>query len=191
MRRLWQRMAEIYGHRWTSAYGDDAGASAGQTWARGLSGLAPAQIASGLDSVLASADEWPPTLPQFRAMCFGIPALAAVRAEIEAKDTRRSPFTRWVMSNIRDVYRFRTDGSRAERMLAEAYAAAREHVMRGGELPPEPVAEIEKQPEQRTPASAETARSHLDSIASSLRLVDIDQGGDGAVAEHRMEARGS
>ncbi len=24
MRRLWERMTEIFGHRWTSAYGDDA-----------------------------------------------------------------------------------------------------------------------------------------------------------------------
>ena len=66
MRRLWVKFAEIYGHRWTSSYGEDAGAGAGQTWALGLAGLSPEQIASGILAAMRSGSEWPPSLPLFR-----------------------------------------------------------------------------------------------------------------------------
>lgn len=170
MRRLWQRMAEIYGHRWTSAYGDDAGASAGQTWAKGLAGVRPEQIATGLESALVSAEPWPPTLPEFRAMCLGIPSFAAVRSELAARDVRRSAFARLVWSML-DLYRWRTaDADRADRLLREAYDVAREHVMRGGELPPDPVAEIEHAPEPHVPAAPEVARAHLDALRETLEV---------------------
>lgn len=178
MRRLWQRMAEIYGYRWTSAFGEDASASAGQTWAKGLAGLTPAQIGAGLEAALASADDWPPTLPAFRAMCFGLPPFAAVRSEmimmvaprrLDADErTIASSFSRLVWSLL-DTHRWRNmDAERADRLLREAYDLAREHVMRGGDLPPEPAAFIAQQPEQRTPSSPESARAHLDSIAATL-----------------------
>lgn len=171
MRRLWQVMAEVYGHRWTSAYGDDAGASTGRTWAKGLTGLTPTQIGHGLDAAIVSSDEWPPSLPAFRALCLAVPAFASVRAELAARDSRRSPFARLVWLNL-DTHRWRTaDADRGDRLLREAYDMAREHVMRGGELP-EPVAEITHSPEPRRPASAETARHHIDTIAASLGAVD-------------------
>ena len=47
MRTLWVRMAEIYGHRWTSSYGDSESGAA-RTWAKGLAGVSPAQLAAGL-----------------------------------------------------------------------------------------------------------------------------------------------
>ena len=168
LRRLWQRMAEIYGHRWTSAYGDDAGGSAGQTWAKGLGGVSPAMLAFGLGAVLGQADEWPPTLPRFRALCFGIPAFAQVRAEINARGTRRSPFAVLVWSNL-DAQRYRmADADKADRLLREAYDLASEHVTRGGPLP-EPREEIAPpEPELRTPASAETAEQSIAEIRAQL-----------------------
>ena len=45
MRTLWVRMAEIYGHRWTSSYGDSESGAA-RTWAKGLAGVSPAQLAA-------------------------------------------------------------------------------------------------------------------------------------------------
>ena len=41
------------------------------TWGKALSGIAGEQIATGLRSCVASGEAWPPTLPEFRAMCLG------------------------------------------------------------------------------------------------------------------------
>lgn len=71
MDRLNKRMAEIYGHRWTSAYTR----SALDTWARGLSGFSVEQIANGVSACIAGAFAWPPTLPEFRELCLTVPGL--------------------------------------------------------------------------------------------------------------------
>lgn len=139
-RKLWVRMAEIYGHRWTSAYGDDSEGGAALTWAKGLAGLSPQQIGDGVTAALASADPWPPTLPEFRRMCFDIPTLAQVRYEVRPGQDATSPFARLVWSYL-DSYQFRNvHQDKADRILAEAYELAVEHVMRGGELPEPSVA---------------------------------------------------
>lgn len=63
--RLWERMTAMYGHKWVSAHGacDDG------TWAAGLHGLTAEEIAQGLTLCLKREDVWPPSLPEFRAMC--------------------------------------------------------------------------------------------------------------------------
>ena len=63
--QLWARMAEIYGHRWVSSYGEIPT----DTWAKGLYGLTTRQLADGLNECMKAAQGWPPTLPEFRAMC--------------------------------------------------------------------------------------------------------------------------
>lgn len=168
MRTLWQRMAEIYGHRWTSAYGDDAGKGAGLTWAKGLAGLSAAQIKVGVESALVAADPWPPSLPEFRALCLAVPSLAAMRAE-QRGSVAPSAFMRLLWQNL-DTYRMRhADADKADRMFREAYETAREHVMRGGALPPEPVAYIgpADEPEPVKPAAPEVVAG----VAEKLRAV--------------------
>lgn len=70
MRQVWERMARMYGHRWTSNYGvEDDG-----TWRKGLAGLTPEQIGAGLVKCLVrkpapGEEDWPPTLNEFRARC--------------------------------------------------------------------------------------------------------------------------
>lgn len=62
---LWERMTMIYGHKWTSSYGEkDDG-----TWRKGLADVSPDQIGTGLERCRTSDDEWPPTLPIFRSRC--------------------------------------------------------------------------------------------------------------------------
>lgn len=62
---LWKRMAMIYGHKWVSSYGEaDDG-----TWLSGLHDVTTEQVGAGLEKCRTSTDPWPPTLPQFRAMC--------------------------------------------------------------------------------------------------------------------------
>ncbi len=170
MRTLWLRMTEIYGHKWVSAYGADAEQGAGQTWAKGLGGINAQQLAHGLSSALASSDAWPPTLPEFRSLCLGIPTFAAVKHELRTTgNAKRSPFLRQVWEFI-DSYLFaRATAESADRMLRDAYNLAAEYVMRGGHLPEPVVGEIEQQkPVKPERASHEAAAPHIEQIRTLL-----------------------
>lgn len=73
MVNLWERLNHIYGHRFSSAYGESAVDTEGnltataQTWAVGLANMTGQQIADGLHKCIES-DEWP-SLPMFRINC--------------------------------------------------------------------------------------------------------------------------
>jgi hypothetical protein len=68
-------MVQIYGHRWLSAYGDatEEGvmSETAKTWQKALRGVTYEQIARGLAKCLESGNSWPPSLPEFRALCLG------------------------------------------------------------------------------------------------------------------------
>lgn len=71
---LWERMTHMFGHRWTATFGESATSNGAltevaKTWGAGLRGLTGEDIAAGLRSCAASGEDWPPSLPQFRAMC--------------------------------------------------------------------------------------------------------------------------
>ena len=88
--------------------------------------------------LVGTDDDWPPSDTAFRAMCLGVPTLAAVRFELRGQ--QYSAFARLVWQHL-DTYAFsRAETGKAERMVKEAYNLARVHVMRGGALPAEPVA---------------------------------------------------
>ena len=76
MTNLWERLTHIYGHKFASAYGESATdgnelTEAAKTWASGLRGVTGEQIASGLRECVNCGESWPPTLPEFVAMCKG------------------------------------------------------------------------------------------------------------------------
>ena len=172
IRRVWLRMTEIYGHKWTSAFGDDAMVGAGETWAKALRDLTGSQLAVGIEDCAVSVDPWPPTLPQFRAMCLGIPDLPTVIREMRAKGSHRSQFTALVWSYI-DSYRYRQSTTeQADRQARDAYDAARDHVMRGGALPEPAAGEIEHVTEPRKPCDDGVARDALAKAAASLGMAD-------------------
>lgn len=58
-------MTGVFGHRWVSSYG----AMPSETWLAGLIDLEPEQLRTGLVACLDWQGDWPPTLPQFRALC--------------------------------------------------------------------------------------------------------------------------
>ena len=72
---LWERMTHLYGHKFSAVFGERATRPDGsltdvaQTWAGGLRGITGAQLAAGLRTCIGSGDAWPPSLPEFRAMC--------------------------------------------------------------------------------------------------------------------------
>jgi hypothetical protein len=148
--QFWVRMGALFGHTWASQYGTAPDGVAADTWATALSGVTPAQIARGMRETLALGNDFPPSAPRFRALCFGVPSLATVALEITRRE--RSPFTRLVWANL-DSYLFtHADQRTSERLLKDAYGLAREHVMRGGALPEAPVAEVAHTPEVLKPA---------------------------------------
>lgn len=161
LRRLWERMVVMYGAAWTND-NDDAPQSddgvltlVAEVWREGLTGITGEQMALGLQRCIVCHPEWPPRIGQFRALCLNVPTLTELRLELRVPDGPRSPFARLVFQNL-DAHLYRTSDARtSERMLTEAYAVAREHVMRGGELPAPAVAEIESKPVPYEPPPVE------------------------------------
>lgn len=140
---------------------DGALTIAGDTWGRMLADLTPEQFARGLEACGAGSDGWPPSLPEFRGMCFGIPSLAQVRQELRPGAPVVSAFTRLVYLHL-DAWALRhADSREAERMTRDAYGQAYDHVMRGGALPEAPAAVLEDKPEPPKPADPEVARAAL------------------------------
>lgn len=64
--RIWQRMTDIYGHKWTSGYGD---CDKDGTWAMGLADMTNAELRAGFVACVKRSDPWPPSLPEFRSLC--------------------------------------------------------------------------------------------------------------------------
>lgn len=173
LRRLWERMVGIYGHTWNSAHGlspqDEQGrlTIAGDTWSKALTGLSPSQLAAGLEACIAEGEDFPPAAGRFRAMCLGIPTFAQVRVEATVPDAERSPFTRSVWQFL-DAYAFRQASSRdGEKLLREAYEAAREARMRGAPLPGRAEAITQQKPIFQR-ASEEYAAQCQEEIAREL-----------------------
>lgn len=163
-------MAALFGHTWTSAYGDNPRSIAGAEWARTLAGLSRAEVEAGLDVCRVVGAEWPPSAPRFRAMCLGIPSFARVKDETLRSDAERSPFTRLVWGHVDGYAHRHADTRTADKILREAYDRAVEDRMSGTPLP-DVVAVIEQQaapkPEPPTPEQVE---QHLAEIRTALGL---------------------
>ena len=68
MDMLWLRMAEIYGHKWVSSYGEKPN----HAWTSGLSDICPESIKYGIEAIINSGEPWPPSLPEFVDYCLGV-----------------------------------------------------------------------------------------------------------------------
>lgn len=172
LRRIWERLTALYGHAWVSVHGvtphDKAGAlsMSGDTWGRVLAGLSVQQIAAGIEACVAEGAEFPPSAPRFRAMCLGVPSLAAVRSDLRHGET--SPFARAVWAEL-DSFRYRQASAEQEdRMLRDAYELVRERVMRGERLPEPPVARLPQEVRKSTPSPPEVREHYLSQIRTLL-----------------------
>lgn len=168
LENFWLRMAGMFGHTWTSAYGDNPSGIGADTWSAALADVSPTQIAHGLRETLATGAEFPPSAPRFRAMCLGVPSLASVKHILHAKQYDR--FASLVLSKL-DTYIFsRSDQKTADRLLKDAYEIARDHVMRGGNLPAEPVGRLAAPEPEEKPvrAPADVARPYVEQLAALL-----------------------
>lgn len=71
---LWEQMTYLFGHKFTSTYGESAVVDGvltdvAKTWAIALTGITGEQIANGLEACVNKGEAWPPSLPEFVAMC--------------------------------------------------------------------------------------------------------------------------
>lgn len=66
------KMTEMYGHRWTSSFGDKADPES--AWATVLQGLTGQQLANGLNVLVHKGEEfdWPPPANVFRSLCLQV-----------------------------------------------------------------------------------------------------------------------
>lgn len=150
--------------------GEDPRGPAGRAWATALAGMSREQIDAGLEACRHRADGWPPALGEFQAMCLGVPSLARVEIEISrAAPENRLPFTLLVWQLL-DVHAYRiAPAKESRRLLAEAYELAREHVMRGGELPQQPTAALaQEKREPWTPPPAEVREATLERVRAEV-----------------------
>lgn len=86
--RLWVLMTKIYGHKWLCNFGQ---ADKDNVWLAGLRGLTPDMIKQGLNACVNQFKTWPPTLPEFKALCLGIPdKQAAIENALFAASDKRS-----------------------------------------------------------------------------------------------------
>jgi hypothetical protein len=58
-------MTETFGHAWTSSYGE----TPSDTWLAMLIDMTPEELRTGLIACANWTERFPPTLPQFRALC--------------------------------------------------------------------------------------------------------------------------
>lgn len=69
-------MVSLYGHKWTSSFGDS---DEGNYWLATLRELTTDHLKIGLERCTSSGDAWPPSAPEFKSMClptaqdFGLP----------------------------------------------------------------------------------------------------------------------
>jgi len=107
---LWQLMSSLYGHRWTSSYGDEVDPD--RVWAAALHGLDEAAIRQGMRVCVERAGEWPPSAPEFRGMCTG-PAVHWEHARVQAEDAR------WQSRALPDMTRAEEDAAAIDAIRAQ------------------------------------------------------------------------
>ena len=76
MSNLWEKMIHLFGHKFSATYGESAIVNnelsgAAKTWARGLQGVTNKQLVVGFQQCIHKGEAWPPTLPEFVALCKG------------------------------------------------------------------------------------------------------------------------
>lgn len=79
MDKLWIKMSEMYGHRWTANFG--VLADPNHSWASVLKGVTGTQLANGLNILVEKGDEfdWPPPANVFRAMCLQVSGMPSIK----------------------------------------------------------------------------------------------------------------
>lgn len=87
MTHLWELMARMYGHKWSSAFGDEI--DPGNVWATVLHDCDIEKIRHGFRKCMEQGLEWPPSAPEFRRLCLDQSEVSWEHKRIEAADRER------------------------------------------------------------------------------------------------------
>lgn len=180
--KLWLKMTEIYGRRWTGNFGVSADQS--HAWSATLGGLTGVQIGAGLTALAETQDkqlqEWPPSAPQFRAMCenktpeaFGLPSEdQAYREACRNAHPGMAGIAKWAHEAVYHAaketgfYNLNTlKMADSRKLFLRNYAIACRMVMGGEKLRPMPLALPAEVSGRRTEA---VGRAALDAIRGKL-----------------------
>lgn len=178
MATLWLRMTELYGHKWTSVHGE---LDTSDTWGKVLFGVSREQLAAGMQACARSDDPWPPSAPEFRALCeagqsnLGIPTPdAAWREAVEASsDVLNWKFSHPIVqeaARLTDWYSIRTGTPKAETVqnrFNKRYADLTAKLQRG-----EPLVEGQKLLSQETAQSERERSEHANESLVRQRIKD-------------------
>lgn len=169
---LWVMMASRYGHTWLSQFGPSPDGYAGDEWAKTLSGMNKDRIMQGMDADQIRGGEWPPSSTQFLSMCHRIPEFSVVRIELNGRNTTRTPFGQLVWNKLDGFNYKQLAADKADRLLRDAYDAARIHVLEGGALPYPPEHLIEYTPQRKREGNYTPAIAHeeMTKIAKALGM---------------------
>lgn len=134
-------MNGIYGYQWTRQYGDEPDSTG--VWKIALSGLTQKQIWGGIEGLIFSGGEWPPTAAKFREICLGgsdLPSFDSAWFELSnylsSAPHRRSiknlsPAVLYTFRKM-DSWSFqRLNGDEQHRLFKSAYAATQVAVKNG------------------------------------------------------------
>lgn len=178
---LWGAMIALFGVRWSSQFGETPDAT-GQ-WRQTLSGISRQQVAEALNDIRNSGRAWPPTAPEFRAMCLSAgkekhPPLEAAYSEINqlVKSGRKdyghvSPILYHTINKNLDFYNFKiVEEWKAFKMFEVAYKATLFQIESGEELKrpqaPETMIESATQRRPETPESVKKGEAVLNDLLS-------------------------
>lgn len=84
-------MTRLYGHRWTSSFSDEI--DPGNVWAAALRGLTMDSIKAGLNALVDSEYDWPPSAIEFRKLCKNSTAQAL---GVDDENTAYRKFCKWL-----------------------------------------------------------------------------------------------
>ena len=177
MEKLWELMTSMYGHKWTSVHGLD---DADGIWSKVLGGITGAQIAKGMQQCLDQGMKWPPSAPEFRAMCDCVPADYGLPSEDQAfKEACRNAhpamagIANWSHDAVYHAahetgfYNLNTlKYQDSSKLFARNYAIAVRMVMAGEKLRTMPLALPSKVDARSTP---EVGQSALEKLKRQLR----------------------
>jgi len=172
-------MAQLYGHRWVSSYGempDPLG-----VWRATLRGVSKVEMRKGFSRLVQEAKDWPPSAPEFAAMCkptaedYGMPPLdevtdrivGAVMTDNRVKVHQMAKPVYAVWRELGDTYNFRLADEQAMRKkIRQAYDRVSASLLAGGELPEVP---LPLPPVSHKPASREKAIERMAALRGALQ----------------------